>query len=255
MIVFPNAKINIGLFITEKRADGYHNLETIFYPVTTSKDVLEIIECNDAESLLNTSGLSIAGDDQNNLVWRAYHLLKNKFPTKVKALEIHLHKSIPMGGGLGGGSSNGAFMLRLMNDFFQLELNTQQLIDFAASLGSDCPFFINNKPCFATGRGEQMTPINLDLSAYEIKLATSSIHCSTAEAFKGITPQKPSFDLQQLSQLPIENWKDVVYNDFEKNIFKLYPELQKTKNDFYEAGAVYAAMTGTGSTIYGIFKK
>lgn len=253
MLCFPNAKINIGLSITEKRPDGYHNLETVFYPVSI-RDALEIIPSASASNIY-LSGLEVSGDSNNNLVWKAFELLQQDFPSLVNPLEIHLHKAIPMGAGLGGGSADGAFMLSMLNDFFDLQLSQSQLEGYALQLGSDCPFFIPNKPIFATGRGEVMEAIDLDLSKYSIQLICPKIHISTAAAFKGIKPGHVSFSLKELSNLAIEEWKHHVYNDFEKSLFPLYPVLEQIKNQLYEHGAIYASLSGTGATVYGIFQK
>lgn len=252
MIRFPNCKINLGLYITHKRDDGYHDLETVFYPVPLH-DALEIIASQ--QTSLHLSGLAVAGDTHNNLAWKAYELLQKEFPDRVKNVDIYLHKAIPMGAGMGGGSADGAFMLRLLNDFYELGLTDMQLAEHALQLGSDCPFFIYNTPHFATGRGEQMQPINIDLSAYSIQLICPQVHISTAAAFGIITPKAAAFDLRGLAQLPIAEWKDHISNDFEVPVFEQHPALAAIKEQLYSQGAVYAAMSGSGSTIYGIFPK
>ncbi len=251
MICFPNCKINIGLYITNKRNDGYHDLETIFYPVNLY-DVLELVPGNSDD--IHIHGKAIDGDQHNNLVWKAYQLIKHDYP-HVANLDIHLLKNIPMGAGLGGGSADGAYMLKLINDFYQLEISTEKLEHYALSLGSDCPFFIRNTPQFATGRGELMQPVNIDLSAYNIQLICPGVHVSTAGAFKMITPKKAPFDLRRLPEIPIERWVEYVSNDFEEPVFIQHPELADIKQQLYNAGAIYAAMSGSGSTLYGIFKK
>lgn len=252
MIVFPNAKINIGLFVTERRDDGYHNLETIFFP-TQVQDALEIIDATD--STMQITGLAVAGNQENNLVWKAYQLLLRDLPEKVKPLSIHLHKIIPMGAGMGGGSSDGAFMLSLLNDYFSLNLSSEQLIQYALDLGSDCPFFIINKPAFAKGRGELLQPISLDLSTYSFQIICPEIHVSTAQAFADITPAKAAFDLNKIATLPIEEWQHYIFNDFEKTVFKAHPILADIKQQLYADGAIYASMSGTGAALYGIFPK
>jgi 4-diphosphocytidyl-2-C-methyl-D-erythritol kinase len=254
MLTFPNAKINIGLFITAKRNDGYHDLETIFYPVVV-RDALEIIDTPQANTSIRLTGLPVAGDQQNNLVWKAYTLLQRNFPGKVLSASIHLHKVIPMGAGLGGGSADGAFMLKMLNDHFNLELNTGQLEQYALELGSDCPFFIRNKVAFASGRGEQLEETELDLSDYSIQLIYPDIHISTAMAFAGITPAPASYSLRNISSLPLDKWKEHIRNDFETSLFPKYPLLQHLKEQLYAGGALYASLSGTGSTVYGIFKK
>ncbi|OSZ82230.1 4-(cytidine 5'-diphospho)-2-C-methyl-D-erythritol kinase [Chitinophagaceae bacterium IBVUCB1] len=252
MVCFPNGKINIGLYITSKRTDGYHNLETIFYPLAKPNDVLEIVP---AEAVaMHLYGKAVAGDVYDNLVWKAYMLLQKDFPA-IPPFSVHLLKNIPMGAGMGGGSADGAFMLRLLNDYCSLGLDNKQLIGYALQLGSDCPFFIENTPQYATGRGEVMQPIAIDLSAYSIQLICPQVHVSTAAAFKMITPKPAPFDLRQLQTIPIAQWKDLVNNDFEAPVFAQHPQLAAIKQQLYDAGAIYAAMSGSGSTVYGVFEK
>lgn len=252
MICFPNAKINIGLFVTEKRTDGYHDLETIFYPVAV-RDALEIIP-SDTFSL-QVHGLDITGDHTQNLVWKAWQLLHKDHPGKVQNLSVHLLKNIPMGAGLGGGSADAAFMLDLMDRYFRLNLDQGQLAAYALELGSDCPFFIYNEPCLAKGRGEQLQKIDLDLSNYTIQLICPKVHITTAEAFDNIEPRAAPFNLNDITDTPIRDWQRYIKNDFEENIFNAHPGLRKIKEQLYAQGALYAAMSGTGSTIYGIFEK
>lgn len=251
MTVFPICKINLGLNVVAKRPDGYHDLETVFYPIPFT-DALEVIRSDEFE--FDTSGLPIGGNVSNNLCIKAYQLLKANFP-QLPTVKIYLQKVIPMGAGLGGGSSDGAFMLLLLNEKLHLGLSQQQLINYALQLGSDCPFFIINKPSFATGRGENLSSISLNLSDYKILLVNPGIHVSTKDAFAGLTPQKPENNLQQIIHTPITSWKDELVNDFEQTIFPKYPDLHSIKLKLYEHGAVYASMTGTGSTVYGIFKR
>jgi 4-diphosphocytidyl-2-C-methyl-D-erythritol kinase len=263
MLCFPNCKINLGLFITRKRDDGYHDLDTVFYPLSVAssaeadyaqlRDVLEIVPST--QTTLHMSGLSVAGTNENNLVWKAYRLLATEFPGKIPSLDIYLHKVIPMGAGLGGGSANGAFMLRLLNDYCGLGLNKNRLASLALQLGSDCPFFIYNTPQFATGRGEEMTESVLDLSPYNIQLICPEVHVSTAQAFSAITPKRAPYNLRLLSALPLVQWPNKVFNDFEEPVFKMHPVLASIKQQLYDQGALYAAMSGTGSAIYGIFEK
>ncbi len=252
MLCFPNCKINLGLFVTRRRDDGYHDIETVFYPVHLS-DVLEIIPA--AETKLHLSGVAVAGNEADNLVWKAYQFLKTAVPGKIPALDIYLHKHIPMGAGLGGGSADGAFMLRLLNDHFHLELANSNLAEFALQLGSDCPFFIYNTPQFATGRGEAMNDVSVNLAGYSIQLICPKVHVSTAEAFKWITPGPAAYDLRTLFTLPVEQWKDKITNDFETPVFKQHPALAAIKDQLYTQGAIYASMSGSGSAIYGIFPK
>ncbi|WP_276132639.1 4-(cytidine 5'-diphospho)-2-C-methyl-D-erythritol kinase [Polluticoccus soli] len=253
MVRFPNCKINLGLYITNRHADGYHDLETVFYPVPF-RDALEIVPAKDKASI-HLSGRTVAGDSTDNLVWKAYQMLKEKFPQQVGELDIYLHKAIPMGAGLGGGSADGAFMLQLLSDHFKIGLTDAQLVDTALQLGSDCPFFIYNTPQFAKGRGEQMTPINLDLSGFSLLLICPSVHVSTGKAFQMITPRPAPFDLRELDKLPVIEWKDNITNDFEAPIFEQHPELAAIKQQLYTGGAVYASMSGSGSTIFGLFPK
>lgn len=251
MISFPNCKINLGLNIVGKRPDGYHDLETIFYPINI-KDVLEVIQQSDFN--FTSTGLTIEGDQENNLCVKAYHLLKKDFP-ELPDVHMHLHKVIPMGAGLGGGSSDGAFALKLLSKKFHLNLSDEQLIHYALQLGSDCPFFIINKPCFATGRGEKMEPIDLNLSNYQIVIINPGIHVSTKSAFSQLAPKKPFISSKEIVAEPIEQWKQLLKNDFEETVFKQHPGIEEIKNTLYAKGAVYASMTGTGSTVYGVFRK
>ena len=253
MIVFPNCKINLGLHILGKREDGFHNLETIFYPVPF-KDALEVIPAaNDkAEVEFTTTGLAVDGNTADNLCVKAYHLLKKDFP-KVPSVKIHLHKTIPLGAGLGGGSADAAFMLNLLNNKFQLNLSTAQLSKYALHLGSDCPFFIVNKPCYATGRGEQLEEIAVDLSSYTMVLVNPGIHINTGWAFQNISPALPQKSIRSIIQQPIDSWRDELSNDFEKPVFAAHPQIQEIKETLYQQGALYAAMSGSGSTVFGIF--
>ncbi|RTL60638.1 MAG: 4-(cytidine 5'-diphospho)-2-C-methyl-D-erythritol kinase [Sphingobacteriales bacterium] len=253
MIVFPNCKINLGLTITRKREDGYHDLETVFYPIAL-KDALEVIQQPDANAstTFTQSGITVEGQPGNNLCLKAYHLLKRDFP-QLPGIQMHLHKVIPMGAGLGGGSSDAAFTLKLLNQKFNLGLSVKQLIDYGLQLGSDCPFFIINQPCFATGRGEFLQKIKLDLSAYHIVLVNPGIHVNTGWAFTQLIPQAPQKSVETIIQQPIESWKNELINDFEKPVFEKYPEIKAIKDKLYDAGAVYASMSGSGSTVYGLF--
>lgn len=248
MISFPNAKINIGLYITGKRPDGFHDLETVFFPIGWS-DALEF--AYSGEIHFSTSGISISGAADDNLVMKAYLLLKKDFD--LPALKIHLHKQIPFGAGLGGGSADAAFMLRMLNQSFKLGLSGEQLQQYAAKLGSDCPFFIVNKPVFATGRGEIMTEINLNLKGLSLVLVKPSVEVSTASAFRNIVPQKPTISLSESIQLPVSEWKDHIFNQFEISVFNQYPEIELVKQHLYDMGALYASMSGSGSCVFGLF--
>ena len=253
MITFPNAKINLGLYIIEKRPDGYHNLETVFYPINL-QDALEVkvLENSDLPYKLHVSGTSIEGDAENNLVIKAYRMLSTEYP--LPPVDIHLFKHIPMGAGLGGGSSDCAFMLKLLNEKFNLNLSDQKLEAYAARLGADCAFFIRNTPVFASGIGNVFKPINLSLKGYHIVLIKPNIHVDTRNAYAGITPMRPTTSLMDIIQQPIETWKDNLKNDFESSIFIRFPEIAAIKDKLYDLGAVYAAMSGSGSAVYGIFK-
>tara|TARA_B100001758_G_C18416716_1_gene620651 strand:- start:7 stop:756 length:750 start_codon:yes stop_codon:yes gene_type:complete len=249
MIVYPNAKINIGLNILNKRIDGYHELSSIFYPVPQLYDILEIIPSDDF--CFSTSGISIPGQD--NICINAFKLLKEDFD--INNVNIHLHKMIPIGAGLGGGSSDGAFTLKLLNDIFDLNISNKELERYALQLGADCPFFIDNTPKSIMGIGDVMTSINLDLSMYNLKFVFPNLHISTLDAFRYVTPREPEYDLLDIISSPIENWKGKVKNDFEVSVFQRYPELLEIKEKIYKNEAVYASMTGSGSAIYGFFLK
>ena len=251
MVIFPNSKINLGLNIVGKRNDGYHDIETVFFPVPL-KDALEVIEKEKFE--FSTSGSSIEGESEKNLCIKAYHLLKKDLPN-LPAVQMHLHKAIPMGAGLGGGSADGAFALKLLNKKFELRLSEKQLISYSLQLGSDCPFFILNKPCFATGRGEKLEQIELDLSEYKTVIVHPAIHISTAWAFSTLKPSRPVKSIKQIIQQSITTWKDELINDFEKPVFAKYPEIDEIRDALYDAGAIYASMSGSGSAVFGIFKK
>ena len=251
MIGFPHAKINLGLSIVSKRADGYHELETVFYPVPL-RDILEFIPAP-VTSFIST-GFSVSAKPADNLVIRAYELLKKHFP-QISPLEIHLYKSIPSGAGLGGGSSDAAFMLKLLNEYFRLGIAPEDLNVFALELGSDCPFFLQSSPCFGAGRGEKLEPAPVDLADFSILLIHPEIHISTAWAFSQIKPGRKSFSIRELISYPVSQWRDQLRNDFEIPAFQQFPELAEIKTRLYEAGAVYASLTGSGSGLYGIFKK
>ncbi len=255
MIVFPNCKINLGLHILNKREDGFHNLETVFYPVDL-KDALEIIPAPNSNSAIkfSGSGLTIDGKEEDNICIKAYLLLKRDFP-QLPFIKMHLHKAIPMGAGLGGGSADGTFTLQLLNNKFNLGLSVQQLIGYALQLGSDCPFFIINKPCYATGRGELLEGINITLADYKIVIINPGIHVNTSWTFSQITPSVPKKSIQEIILQSISTWKDELINDFENPVFEKYPEIKNIKSALYQQGAYYAAMSGSGSTVYGIFEK
>ena len=255
MIVFPNCKINLGLHILRKRADGFHDLETVFYPIAL-QDGLEIIQ-NKTSSTSNieftASGLKIDSSIEENICLKAYRLVKKDFPD-LPSIKIHLHKVIPSGAGLGGGSSDGAFTLTLLNKKFNLGLTEDQLIDYALQLGSDCPFFIKNKPCYGTGRGEQLEETDLNLSNYKIVLINPGIHVHTGKAFSKIIPSDQRPSIKEIIKKPIEEWKDFLKNDFEETVFSEHPEIKIIKENSYRQGAVYSSMSGSGSTVYALFE-
>ena len=257
MITHPIAKINLGLNVVEKRPDGYHNLETVFYPVQIH-DTLEVFEMapdfpSDVDCDLKVTNLHIEGDEQRNLVVRAYKLLKQDFP-RLPRVHVHLFKGIPTQAGMGGGSSDCSFMLTLLNRQFQLGLTDEQLIGYAARLGADCAFFILNRPCYAEGIGEKMQPIGLDLSGWYLAIVRPAIPVSTKEAFSLITPHHPEKNCRDTVLQPVETWRDHLTNDFEKSVFTLYPEIGRIKQRLYDLGAAYAAMSGSGSSLYGLFR-
>jgi 4-diphosphocytidyl-2-C-methyl-D-erythritol kinase len=251
MISFPHAKINLGLSIHSKRSDGFHNLETIFYPLPI-RDVLEIIPSNSTR--LIKSGLHIPGDPEKNLVIRAYRLLKTDYPA-IPDLEIYLHKAIPMAAGLGGGSSDAAEILLLTNRLFNLNIPPARLFDYALTLGSDCPFFMQSAPCFASGRGEILEPLTLDLSVYSFLLVHPQIRIETAWAYSKVHPSISDSELKSRIHEPVGNWKKTIHNAFEDPVFVAHPSIRRIKTGLYDAGALYASMTGSGSTIFGIFDK
>ncbi|MDD4514528.1 4-(cytidine 5'-diphospho)-2-C-methyl-D-erythritol kinase [Massilibacteroides sp.] len=250
MICFPNAKINLGLNVIEKRPDGYHNLETIFYPIPI-KDALEIVPAR--EFSFSQTGIEITGPIEKNLVIKALDLLKARFD--IPPIEIHLLKAIPFGAGLGGGSSDAAFMLKLLNDFCTFGLKEEELETLAASIGADCPFFVRNKPVFASGTGNIFTPVEVSLKGYHLCLVKPDIAVSTPEAYSSITPLRPQINIKDIIVRPVSEWKELLVNDFEKSIFPRYPEIKNIKEKLYEAGAVYAAMSGSGSSVFGLFEK
>ena len=251
MVVFPNCKINLGLQITAKRPDGYHDLETVFYPLPLY-DALELITAGEAGIRFSSSGKAIAGTPDQNLCVKAWHLLKKDFP-QLSGVHMHLQKNIPMGAGLGGGSADGAFALQLLNNKYQLGLSPGQLMQYALQLGSDCPFFIYNQPAFATGRGELRQPVPLSLAGYHIVIINPGIHVATGWAFSQIIPQRPLRPVQELISLPLAEWKTQLVNVFEAPVLRAWPELAGIKSQLYKAGAHYAAMSGSGSTFFGIF--
>ena len=259
MLTFPCAKINLGLNITSKREDGYHNLETIFYPVPLT-DALEVKLMHDDFPSDEPCDLKITGnavdcDEKNNLVVKAYTLLAQDF--KLPRVHTHLVKRIPMQAGLGGGSADGAFMIRLLDERFRLNMGIAEMERYASRLGSDCAFFITTEPSFATGRGEVLEPVNIaeqNLQGYYIAIVKPAIAVSTREAFKQIICRQPEHCCRDIVRQPVETWKTVLTNDFEEPAFKQHPELADIKQRLYDLGAVYAQMSGSGSAFFGLFR-
>ena len=250
MLAFANAKINIGLNITAKRPDGYHEIETVFYPVK----VQDVVELTDADELsCVVAGNTFAGLMEDNLCYKAFRLIQQDH--NIPDQQITLLKNTPIGAGLGGGSSDAAHVIKLVNNKFQLDLSLAQMEDYAARLGADCAFFIRNSPVYATGKGEVLTPLTLDLSSYHLVLITPPIHVSTADAYSGVQPNPVTESLPDLMALPVQEWKGRVKNDFEESVFIKYPQIQELKERLYKEGALYAAMTGSGSSVFGIFDR
>lgn len=252
MITFPNAKINLGLNVVERRPDGYHNLETIFYPIPL-EDALEINPLNrtDEPCTLTQTGIPVAGEQEDNLVLKAYRLLKAHYP--ILPVQIHLHKHIPTGAGLGGGSSDAAYMLKLLNEYFKLNIPATKLEEYAAQLGADCAFFISNQPVYAEGIGNLFTPIPLSLKGYGLIVVKPDIFVSTRDAFMHIKPHRPEQNLLNTIRRPVEEWKECMKNDFETSVFPIHPMIGILKERLYMAGAIYASMSGSGSSVYGLF--
>lgn len=252
MITFPNAKINLGLNITEKRPDGYHNLETIFYPIPL-EDALEVCPRKEGEGKysLSQSGLAIEGDPDKNLVVKAYKLLDEA--CGLPPADIYLYKHIPSGAGLGGGSADAAFMLKLLNETYNLKLTDDQLEEYAARLGADCAFFVRNRPTYAEGIGNIFSPVELSLAGWQLLLIKPDIFVSTRDAFARICPRRPQRNLKDIIGQPVESWKDCMVNDFEESVFPQFPAIGDIKTELYRRGAVYASMSGSGSSVYGLF--
>lgn len=250
MLVFPNAKVNIGLNVVSKRADGYHNLETVFYPVKIH-DALEVILSDEMQ--FTSSGISIPGEAEDNLCLKAYELIKQDFD--LPPVKIHLHKNIPIGAGLGGGSADCGFFIKLMNDLCNLNLPAEKMKNYARQLGADCAFFIDNKPVFAFDKGDQFEDLPLDLSVYHLVLVMPPVHVSTAEAYSGVQPKPAESELKSALKLPVQEWKTQIKNDFEQSVFQHHPEIKSVKEALYQHGALYAAMSGSGASVFGIFNK
>lgn len=250
MIGFPNAKINFGLRVVEKRPDGFHNIETIFIPIGL-KDIIEIIPAS--ETTITFSGISVDSLAEDNLCMRAFKLFQQE--VGCSNVSIHLHKVIPMGAGLGGGSSDAAFTLKLLASLFNSEISASRLKEMATRLGSDCPFFIENRPSVAYGRGEILQPVALALKGLHLMLVNPGLHVSTKDAYAGVTPKTPELSLLDLIKEPIDRWQDSVVNDFEDSVFRIHPAIKSIKLEMKQMGAIYTAMSGSGSTVFGIFEK
>jgi 4-diphosphocytidyl-2-C-methyl-D-erythritol kinase len=249
MLRLSYAKINLGLHITEKRSDGYHNLQTIFFPIKWT-DIVEVIPANTLR--LYVSGINPCANDEDNICLKAFRLLQHDFC--LKGADIYLHKHVPVGAGLGGGSSNAATVLLAVNEVFSLNMNTEQLLPYAAQLGSDCAFFLYSQPMAATGRGEILSPIDISLQGYKLLVVKPEISVNTAQAYQNIVPCKDRPSLWEIAALPVEKWRHRLTNDFEDSVFAQYPLLAQIKADMYRQNAVYAAMSGSGSAIFGIFR-
>ena len=249
MIVYPNAKINLGLNILRKRKNGYHDISSVFYPVKECVDILEIVKFDTFEFV--NSGIKIP--DGENICEKAWKLLHKDY--RIGNVKIHLHKQIPIGSGLGGGSSDASFTLKALNELFGLNLTNLQLEKYSEMLGADCPFFIDNRPKLVEGIGEKMISIDLDLSEFEIRLINPRIHISTEEAYSRVVPKIPELNVNEIIELPINEWKNILKNDFEDSVFLQHSLLEDIKNSLYKEGAIYASMSGSGSVVYGIFEK
>jgi len=254
MIAFPNAKINLGLNIVAKREDGYHNIETVFYPIGWS-DILEIVpsQTPTKTAQFKVTGTKIIGSKQKNLCLAAYNLLKEKY--NLPPVQIHLHKMIPVGAGLGGGSSDAAATVLALNKIFNLNIPKNEREQLASSLGADCAFFIQNKPLFAKEKGDEFEALNINLENYFITVVKPDVYVSTESAYKKITPKVPSLSIKEIIAKPVNDWKELLVNDFEDKIFKKHPVIQHIKNELYNSGAIYASMSGSGSAVYGIFEE
>jgi 4-diphosphocytidyl-2-C-methyl-D-erythritol kinase len=252
MICHPPCKINIGLHVIEKRPDKFHEIETVFYPLPLC-DMLEVVQAGDGIMEFSSSGLSIPGNPQENICLKAYRLFESEF--SIPAVKMHLHKIIPTGAGLGGGSSDGTHTLLLLNQLFGLGLDTNRLTGYASLLGSDCAFFVSSSPSYAHGRGELTEPYPLDLSDYSIVLMVPPVHVSTALAYQGVKPARPAWSLRNLKDLGVTEWRGLVVNDFESHVFRTFPEIAGLRDYLYSQGALYASMSGSGSSLFGLFPK
>lgn len=251
MILFPPCKINLGLSILARRADGYHDIETLMYPVAALCDALELIPSDEPGVRFSTSGLPVEGAPEQNLCLRAYEAFRARHP--IGGVRMHLHKVIPMGAGLGGGSSDAASVVRALNDLFEKGLPPGELESIAAEVGSDTAFFVNSRPAFAQGRGERLEPFDIDLRGYRLLIVKPPFGVSTAEAYAGVTPAAAEISLAGLLRQPVAAWAGTLTNDFEPSVFGRYPGLARLKEELYAAGALYASLSGSGSALFGLF--
>jgi 4-diphosphocytidyl-2-C-methyl-D-erythritol kinase len=254
MICYPKSKINLGLHVVSKRPDGYHNIETVFHSIDWT-DIIEIVRGpqHTRGVEVHSSGLPVAGKHSDNLCVKAYNQLAQDY--SIDAVKIYLHKQVPMGAGLGGGSADAAAVLKALNELFGLKISTTELEQRAAKLGADCAFFIQGKPVFAESTGTQFSPCKVDLSGYHLYVVHPGIHVGTAEAYSGVIPAKPAESILEILSLPVETWKDHLHNDFEKSVFARHAEIAAVKRTLYDNGAVYASMSGSGSAVFGIFRQ
>lgn len=252
MILYPNAKINLGLRILEKRRDGYHDIETLFLPIGLC-DILEIADNEEDHTKITITGIELDSPGNDNLVMKAWNILNREFG--IPPVTIHLHKIIPVGAGLGGGSADAAFMLKGLSRMFDCNLPEERLEEFAAEIGSDCAFFIKNQPAIGTGRGEILETVKFDPGDYEILLVNPAIHIGSGEAYSGVVPEQPGNRLKDLLSQPVVSWQHSIQNDFERSVFAKYPEIRNLKNKLLKMGAIYASMSGSGSSVYGLFAK
>jgi len=249
MLTFANAKINLGLFLTEKRSDAYHNLQTVFYPIKIN-DVVELVDAEETSMLIK--GIDIPGDATDNLCFKAFKTLQKDFDLPNQ--QIVLLKNIPVGAGLGGGSSDAAFLIKLINQKFKLGLADEQMEAYARPLGADCAFFIKNKPTYAFGKGDEFEALSVNLSQYYLVLVKPPIHVSTAQAYSKVKIKQPASSLKDLIHLPLQDWEAHIFNDFEPSVFEKYPQIDEIKTKLYQAGAKFALMSGSGSSVFAIFE-
>lgn len=252
MVLFPNAKINIGLNILRKREDGYHDLETLFYPVGL-KDALEFVENGTNEVNFKGSGIALDIPPEQNIVLKAYRLLQEEH--SIPGLDIHLHKVIPFGAGLGGGSSDAAFLLKSLNEHFDLEISAIKLKHLAGRLGADCSFFLENTPCHATGKGEILTPVDFSLKGFHLLLVKPPFGVDTKSAYAGVVPGAFSFDFMKIILGTISDWQRMLRNDFEPSVYSKFPEIGAIKASLIGLGATFASLSGSGSSVFGLFEQ